>query len=396
MLTEIDIENFRSIEKATVELRPLTILFGPTASGKSSLMYALLVLRNFILNSNQTADGFFNLHFMSLGGFDDCVFGHDKSRTVRLAATASYADGSSRYELGLSKSSATVQLEVGEASLRALVDIPYPINQTFTETFIDNQQRFVINWNAIACTVSPDSPTAESQAMAGQLASRFNRITEQIKAIDIAPHRRGFYKASYTPSSVTHTPVSEDEVATLIINDPHMAPKISEYAEAILRRDFRLYIPPGTATVFFQSTDKDARVPGLLVNDGFGVNQIIYLLAKMLRPEVRTLLIEEPEVHLHPSVLRKFAREVCTLVKKERKQIVLTTHSEQFVSSVLTAVSEGHFGPEGLKCYLVTKEDRQTFFEAQNVNEKGQIDGGLASFVEAELEDLKRMIGIGN
>ena len=232
--------------------------------------------------------------------------------------------------------------------------------------------------------------------MAGQLASRFNRITEQIKAIDIAPHRRGFYKASYTPSSVTHTPVSEDEVATLIINDPHMAPKISEYAEAILRRDFRLYIPPGTATVFFQSTDKDARVPGLLVNDGFGVNQIIYLLAKMLRPEVRTLLIEEPEVHLHPSVLRKFAREVCTLVKKERKQIVLTTHSEQFVSSVLTAVSEGHFGPEGLKCYLVTKEDRQTFFEAQNVNEKGQIDGGLASFVEAELEDLKRMIGIGN
>jgi hypothetical protein len=39
------------------------------------------------------------------------------------------------------------------------------------------------------------------------------------------------------------------------------------------------------------------------------------------------------------------------------------------------------------------KSGRCTVFEEQQVNEKGLIEGGLASFAEAEFENLKTLLG---
>lgn len=51
--------------------------------------------------------------------------------------------------------------------------------------------------------------------------------------------------------------------------------------------------------------------------------------------------------------------------------------------------------PGEIKCYLCAKEGRKTAFKPQVVQRNGQIEGGLTTFVEAELEDLKKLLGIG-
>jgi predicted ATPase len=130
------------------------------------------------------------------------------------------------------------------------------------------------------------------------------------------------------------------------------------------------------------------------VNEGFGVNQVMYLLAKMLRIDVRTILIEEPEVHLHPTVIRNFAKSLCIFAKEEEKQVILVTHSEQFLASLLTSVSDGVLSHEEIRCYLTAKEKRTTIFNEQKVQKDGQVEGGLESFIEAEIEDLKRFIKV--
>src|SRR6266566_10101317 len=171
-----------------------------------------------------------------------------------------------------------------------------------------------MKWNGFACTVSSKSGTPEAQGKAVKLAEALNQPVEAIKRIDVCPHRRGFFKPSYTPTPLTTTPTSEDEVATLVINDQNSPPRISINTVEIFDRDFRTYTPPGTATVFFQTAEqKGARIPGLLVNDGFGVNQVVYMLAKIHRAEVETVLIEEPEIHLHPTGIRKFVRVLTRL-----------------------------------------------------------------------------------
>src|SRR2546425_10765989 len=86
MLTNLHVQNFRSIESCDVEFAPITIFFGPTSGGKSTLFYALLVLRNFILNPNQALDGLFSLGFQNLGGFEACIFNHSVSKALEVTA----------------------------------------------------------------------------------------------------------------------------------------------------------------------------------------------------------------------------------------------------------------------------------------------------------------------
>jgi energy-coupling factor transporter ATP-binding protein EcfA2 len=394
MITKVTVENFRSIERTELELASLVLLYGPTASGKSSLLYAPIVLKNFILNPNRPADGFFHLGFMDLGGFDESVFNHEKSREVCIAVHHDAGGTPASYKVCLSKNKARLVQQWGSLRLEGEVAVPYGLNQTFPFSYSENGDEFTINWNGISCSVSPKSPTADTQRAAQQIATSLNSSAETIKSIDIAPHRRGFFKPNYTTTPVSPTPTTEDEVASLIISDPNLAPRISVYAEEIFGRDFRLYTPPGTATVFFQTTDKKSRMPALLVNDGFGVNQVVYLLAKILRSDVKTILIEEPEVHLHPTALRNFARQVCTIAREEKKQIILTTHNELFVSAILAAVAEGKLSPEEIRCYLVQKDKRATTLRLQRVQPNGQIEGGLTTFIEAELEDLKTLLGL--
>ncbi|MDE2195738.1 MAG: AAA family ATPase, partial [Gammaproteobacteria bacterium] len=51
MLKATHIKNFRSVENATnLELAPITVIYGPTSAGKSTILYGLCALRNFVLN----------------------------------------------------------------------------------------------------------------------------------------------------------------------------------------------------------------------------------------------------------------------------------------------------------------------------------------------------------
>jgi putative AbiEii toxin of type IV toxin-antitoxin system/AAA domain-containing protein len=390
MLTKLEVHNFRSIESCEVEFAPLTIFFGPTAGGKSTLFYALLVLRNFILNPNQVLDGLFNLGFQNLGGFDACIFDHKLSNSMGVTA---HFDRRS-YGVLLRKGDADI-LETNEfLPMTTKVPIPYGANQTFPFPYSNDE--YTVNWNGFASTVSSKSGTPEIQAKAVKIAEALNQPVEAIKRIDICPHRRGFFKPSYTPSPLTATPTSEDEVATIIINDQNSPPRISINTVEIFDRDFRTHTAPGTATVFFQTTEqKGARIPGLLVNDGFGVNQVVYMLAKIHRPDVETILIEEPEIHLHPTVIREFARVLIHLATSEGKQLAFTTHSVHFLLSILAGVKEGLLRPEQLRCYYVSREKKHTVFNHEAVSKDGQISGGLSSFTEGEVKDIKSFLSVG-
>lgn len=393
MLKKIIIQNFRSIEEAQITLAPITVVYGPTSSGKSSLLYSMLVLRNFVNNPNRQADGLFHLGFIDLGGFEACVFNHEGLRQISISIEYTNGAKPASYGLAFSKTEGRIRQTIGEFAMEATVNIPYGLNQTFPFAYTENEEEYTVNWNGVVCSILPTKPTAETQKRAQEIAALFNGSIEILKTIDIAPHRRGFFKPQYTPASLTLIPTTDEEVATIIINDQHMPGRISTYTEEIFNRDFRTHVIPGTAIFTLLSTDKKARIPVNIVNEGFGVNQIDYILSKMLRIDVNTILIEEPEVHLHPVVLRNFARALSTFIKEERKQVICTTHSEQFMVALLVAVADGLLKPDDIQCYLTTKEGKRTNFKKQEVSKDGRIEGGLSSFIEAQVDDLKRFFG---
>jgi len=82
------------------------------------------------------------------------------------------------------------------------------------------------------------------------------------------------------------------------------------------------------------------------------------------------------------------------LATEEEKQLVFTTHSEQFLLSLLACVKERLLKPEQLACYHVAREKRQTIFTREPVSAEGQISGGLSSFMEGELQDIRTFLSV--
>ncbi|MGB8191114.1 MAG: AAA family ATPase [Chitinophagaceae bacterium] len=104
--------------------------------------------------------------------------------------------------------------------------------------------------------------------------------------------------------------------------------------------------------------------------------------------------MEEPEIHLHPSAQNALMDVFVDIVKNESKQIFISTHSENVVTSLLTKISKNELDVNDVQFYLASKENDETKIIPQTVNSKGQIEGGLLSFMQTELENLRTILGL--
>lgn len=93
-ITSITIENFKGVaDRVTVPLRPITLLFGANSAGKSTILQALLYLRELLERGNPNADVLAGCgHAVNLGGFQKIVHGHDLDRKVRIGVTTTVDD----------------------------------------------------------------------------------------------------------------------------------------------------------------------------------------------------------------------------------------------------------------------------------------------------------------
>jgi AAA15 family ATPase/GTPase len=105
MLEKIIISNFRSVKSAEINLSKINVIYGGTATGKSSILYALIILKNFVKNPNQAIDSFFNCGFLNLGGFDSCVFNHDPKKEIKIGFSLKDAE----YEVIFKKNQAKIK-----------------------------------------------------------------------------------------------------------------------------------------------------------------------------------------------------------------------------------------------------------------------------------------------
>ena len=398
MLTRLRIKNFRSITDQKIDIGPLTILYGPNASGKSSVFYALSAFKNIALNPNQPIDAFFNLGFANLGGFEQVVHDHRSDVAMLFAIEVSHDSSDTRYAVALHKHDGQFSLSIGEPyhkSLNLLVSFPYPGNSQASELLEVDGTSISLTWNGILAHSAAEATSREGPQQRGlELLTLANSPVEELRRLDIVPLKRGFSKPHYGAVSVPPTPMTEDEVATVLAQDPYLKGKVLFWLEQVFNKIFSVDVPLGTAMFYLRTTERPGGMATELVNDGFGVNQTVYLLAKALRQDAALVCIEEPEIHLHPTAQSRLMHVLGKIAKEEGKQFIISTHSEHVVSALLAEVVKGALTTDDICCYLCTKEQGQTKFERQRVNPNGQIEGGLANFVGAELEHLKALLGI--
>jgi predicted ATPase len=121
-LCRIEIENFKGIgQRQTLELKPITLLFGPNSAGKSTILQALHYLREILERRNVDPDVTIAGGLIDLGGFTSLVHNHELDRAIRLKIEMDLSDEQGAEALELNSGLSLGEPEFAELPVRYLV-----------------------------------------------------------------------------------------------------------------------------------------------------------------------------------------------------------------------------------------------------------------------------------
>lgn len=133
-----------------------------------------------------------------------------------------------------------------------------------------------------------------------------------------------------------------------------------------------------------------------LIDVGYGVSQVLPVVTEMLRHDApSTFLLQQPEVHLHPSAQAALGSLFCQ-VASEGRQVIVETHSDHLLDRVRMDIRDG-------KVKMTMKDVSLLFFERRNLSvrihrlgfdEQGNIVGAPDGYRQFFMEEVNRSLGI--
>lgn len=105
--------------------------------------------------------------------------------------------------------------------------------------------------------------------------------------------------------------------------------KVSERLSVLFNRNIFIRWDAGQMKVFFGKTDNEQEYS--VAAEASGLVNVISILAALFDESVEVLLIDEPEVSLHPQLQSYLLREMKNVVKKYNKTIIISTHSAEMI-----------------------------------------------------------------
>ena len=159
-------------------------------------------------------------------------------------------------------------------------------------------------WNGVAVAIHADDSFQDWTGKVLPIAIRANLPMQIARETGFVPLRRGFSKPTYNFGNYSPFLINEDEVASYLAapNQRFQQYEVSRYFENVTDRRVQVQPQVGMSLFTIDSIPGRGGVPASIVNEGFGLNQLLYMLTVCLAPMYKIVAIEEPEIHLHPSM----------------------------------------------------------------------------------------------
>lgn len=436
MLEHLHLRNFRSWTALELELKPVTLIFGPNSSGKTALLHSLLMLKQTAESNDRSRSLCFG-DYADLGSFREVVSGRDESLGLEVGLdwrpldevvlrddetdlpplTADVIGYQARWELLEEVQLASLLYRVPGLSLRLSRTEQGGYDWDPKKSQALGSRRRGRPWPlpgpescyALPRIIAQEWPQTNLLELNHQFELLMNRI-QYVGPLRRAP-RREYLWSGEAPGVIGAD--GAQAVEALLAQQRAFAAnggaKGRRRQAGLVEQTARWLKEFGLAARFaVEAIDRGQRyyevrlnVPGAgmattaLPDVGFGVSQVLPIIVQMLfAPEGSILLFEQPEIHLHPKAAALLADLFLEVAASRRLQLIIETHSEYLLSRLQRRVAEADLplaSPESIAIYFCALRDGGSAAELISLNEFGQIENWPADFFGDSIGDLRAM-----
>ncbi len=356
-LTRIQVRNFRSLADVSVRTDALNVLFGPNGSGKSTFLDTIWFVRDCAIRGVDMASSY---RSHGIGALWD---GADEGANISIKLVTELAE----YEVLFGYSSGRIEPFVGEALYSKdfgdtrLIDRKIGSDKAdFYHTGMEQMMQLTLrDPEKLAFTRYMDLEERSPQA-----ASELDRL---LRFVHFYPSREAdLYRLKKRGSESSHHTWLWERCENLwsVLRNLHDKRGVDERYDTIvdfMRESFPtfddlLIEQTGPNTVYASFLEEELRQPIQASGVSDGHLQMLILLTALFsegKDRYSLILLDEPEISLHPYALAVFAKAVKLATEEWGRQVFIATHSpvliSQFDPEDILAMEIGEFGQTVMK-----------------------------------------------
>ncbi|SET59648.1 AAA family ATPase [[Clostridium] polysaccharolyticum] len=343
MLKKLYLSNFKCFQELELELENLTLLSGMNSMGKSTVIQALLLLRNSYENGFLNRGIFLNNDYTKIG--------------------------------------------LGKNLLNSMAgrDDPFQIG-------IEDKQKFI--WSIQYESDADFLKVQQSEKGAVGKMNLFGRGFEFLSAERLGP-RSSYQKSYFHVHEKEDMGVHGEYAVHFLYENENMqlqntavlhpfekinmlriqAEKWLSEISPGLKISFDDYERANLMGIQIRQTGGDIIYSYSPQNVGFGISYILPVIVALLKAKEGDLVIlENPEAHLHPKGQRKMG-ELITKAASGGVQVILETHSDHILNGIRLSVLNKEITPDKIRLYYFGRdENMKPVVENPVVNDDGRLN----------------------
>ncbi|PYB76019.1 hypothetical protein DMX11_12405 [Pseudomonas sp. LB-090624] len=247
------------------------------------------------------------------------------------------------------------------------------------------------SYGGLACFQSSSSPVASALGLFLNSTSR--HLLQNLAGLQVnhVSPLRAFPQRYYVlDKSIHHRKLNAldgTELAEILKNNPTIKDEIN-----ILFSRFNIGIDVEKVNdIIYKIVVNQNNVNLELTDVGFGISQVLPILVQAyLSPRNSLTIIEQPEIHLHPSMQAWLADALISIALKSDKRFLVETHSDALIRRIrLRIVDESSkLTEEQVKIYYLHKDTikKCTILDDIEINENGDVKWPK-DFMDVEIKD---------
>lgn len=420
--TSLYLENFKGFaqkekkEENTINIRPITLIYGPNSYGKSSILQSLLLLNQTV----REGESYKNTALLSqgntvtLGKFKNFINKNDTDKELKIEISLPYNhyfDKTKKdskqapsilaklffgYRFKLNKEQVILSsidisaklidydnteqiVEINKKLLYTLEaetnqnsNILYKIIRHFKDDIINNEI-FLGDTNEIEET----NKTSFFKFEEFLTENPFEQIEEAIRNIIYVSSFRKSPERYYIPDDNTRKYVGkcgEYTAGILSYDDDKIDENVNYWLHKIA--GYKLASEKNNDDVNSVTlNDEKTKVQNInLLDLGSGIAQVLPIITQAFKSKNETILIEEPEIHLHPKAQAELGEMFKEAAKNNGNTFIIETHSENLLLRLEKLIRNKELSKDDVSVIYVDKNENGSYCIPLIIDDEGDIE----------------------